>query len=361
MRKRMIGFVTRWTWRKLVVVAMLAGAGIVAFVCSRSGPLPQATAQQPAPQAAPQPQAEPPAPQPVIGPSQRVVAFIHGTIPVTRDDLADYLIARYGADKVELVVNKKIIELACQQLGVECTELEIDAALAEDLKGLGVNQSEFVNRVLKHYKKTLYEWREDVLRPKILMGKVARPRVQVTDEDLQKAFEAYHGEKVDGRMILWPRGEENVAYKVYGEIRDSEEAFDRAARQQANPRLAANGGRVPQPIGRHTTGSETLEKEIFLLQPGELSRVIGTPEGAVVFKCDRRIPPDAAKSLEQERPKLEKEIIDKKIVLEIPKVFEELRQAANPQILIKRDVVRPREQDQQVEQEIKPLYQPPGK
>src|SRR5260370_34641566 len=40
--------------------------------------------------------------------SQRVVAYIHGNIPVTREELGEFLIARQGASKVELLVNRRL-------------------------------------------------------------------------------------------------------------------------------------------------------------------------------------------------------------------------------------------------------------
>ena len=54
-------------------------------------------------------------------------------------------------------------------------------------------------------------------------------------------------------------------------------------------------------FGRHTLGDENLEREAFKLQPGEVSTLIGTPQGQVVIKCDRRIPPDTNVKLEQVR------------------------------------------------------------
>ena len=43
-----------------------------------------------------------------------MVAYIYGSIPITREDLGEYLIARKGLDTVELLVNKRIIEHACE-------------------------------------------------------------------------------------------------------------------------------------------------------------------------------------------------------------------------------------------------------
>ena len=91
-----------------------------------------------------------------------------------------------------------------------------------------------------------------------------------------------------------------------------------------------------QPIGRHTTGNEEFEKEAFSLKPGEVSAVIGTPEGPVIIKCDGRIPPEKDKTLEGERASLEKEVFEKKVAAEIPVLFKELRDQAHPTLILKK-------------------------
>src|SRR5262249_54083795 len=47
-------------------------------------------------------------PGPTPLPNQ-VVAYINGTIGVTREELGEYLIERYGAEKLEFLVNRRII------------------------------------------------------------------------------------------------------------------------------------------------------------------------------------------------------------------------------------------------------------
>jgi hypothetical protein len=292
-------------------------------------PVVQASAQTPSSPAPP-----PSAPNASTDNGNRWVAVINGNIPITREEFGEYLIARHS-DQLELLVNKKIIENACKQRGIEVSQAEVDAALAEDLKGLKVNLDLFVNKLLKQYHKSLYEWKEDVIKPKLALTKLCRGRVQISDQDYQAAFQAYYGEKVDCRIILWPKGEEKHAMNAYADLRKSDADFDRIARQQASPTLAATGGQI-QPFGRHTTGNDELEKEAFNLQPGEISRLIGTPDGTVVLKCIRRIPADANKKIENERAALEKEIVEKKTQLELPKVFKELQDQAQPKLFLKK-------------------------
>lgn len=325
----------RWTNRSLVMGLGLLGLVSGMLVWGRNESRAQGKVKPPANLGK---QAEAPVPAVANTPpsdySKRVVAYIYNTIPITREDLGEYLIARHGADRLNNLVNKKIIEHECRQRGIEITAAEVEASLEEDLRGLNVNRKEFVEQVLKKYNKTLYEWREDVIKPRLMMTQLCRARVQVTAEDVQKAYEAYYGEKVEARIILWPLGEEKLAARVYDKIRGSSEGFDEEARKQANPSLAASGGRI-RPIGRHTTGNPELEKLAFSLKPGDVSEVFGTPEGPVVLKVLKRIPADTSKKLEDVRAHLEKEVFDKKVQQEIGVVFKELQERAKPKTFLK--------------------------
>jgi parvulin-like peptidyl-prolyl isomerase len=320
------------TGRWLLVGLGLVGAAALAFSWSRGLAAPTGGGSDKSPP-------PPTAPEPSSDYSRRVVAYIYGTEKVTREELGEYLIARMGADRLELLVNKRIIEHACRENGIEVSEAEIQAAFAEDLHGMGdIQPGDFVNKVLRQYKKTLYEWKEDVIRPKIAMTKLCQKlnRVHVTDEDLRIAYDAYYGEKVDCLMIMWPLAEKNlVLNQIYGKIRDDEKEFDRAARMQASSQLASKGGRIP-PIGHHTTGNDELEKEAFSLKVGDVSRVIETPDGVVVLKCIGRTPPDKNKKLEDVREALHKEVLEKKTQQEIPNLFKDLRKQAEPKLFLQR-------------------------
>ncbi|VTS05003.1 peptidylprolyl isomerase [Tuwongella immobilis] len=280
----------------------------------------------------------PPATLPAVAPteySQRVVAYVYGTIPVTREELGEYLIARYGAEKLQLLVNTKIIEHACKQRNVTITPEEVDAALNDDLVGLNLKQADFVQLLKKEYGKTLYEWKQDVIRPRVLMSKLCRDQIKVTDEELKKMYEYRYGKKVKVRIIMWPGQDSKIALQQFEKIRSSDDEFDRAARSQANATLAASGGEVA-PIARFSGGqSDLVETEAFKLQPGELSRLLTTPQGIMLMKCVGVIEPEAGKDFEKEKPILTKDVIDRRLSEEIPKLFESLRTEAKPQLFLK--------------------------
>lgn len=332
---------SRGRFRRRVVQGLgMLGLIVLGYCCGRSDPT---TAQAGPPFAKTKADTvPPPAPLPpaaVADPdySLRPVAYIYGTIPITRRDLGEYLIARQGAEKLEYLVNKRIIEHSCKAKGIEVSMGEVEAALADDLKRMSVSLHDFEHRILKQYKKTLFEWKEDVIRPRLALTKLCQSLVKVTAQDLEHAFEAHYGEKVEGRIILFPKGEEElkIAMQLYKKIQDSEEEFSRLARQNASPALAATAGRI-RPISRYSTGNEELEREAFGLRVGEVSKIVGTPEGNVIFKCDGRKPRDTSKELKDVRAELEKEIVEKKTQVEMHKFFNELKKEAQPKLFLQK-------------------------
>src|SRR5262245_56325484 len=260
---------------------------------------------------------------------KRVVAFIYGNVPVTREDLGEFLIARGGYDKLDLLVNKKIIEVEAARRSITVTETEVRAGLEEDLRGLGVSAADFTKHILPRYGKTLYEWTEDVIKPRLLLTKMVHDRVKVTEDDLKKAFEGKYGEKRQAKMICWPKEELKVAQKKWDEARKGDTEFDSVARQQGDPNLAAACGLVA-PVGRNAfEGAEgqdaTVEKVLFSLKEGEISQLFQVSAGIMCVKLVKIIPPDATVTLDKVRPALEKEVFEKKLNLEIPKYFEGLK------------------------------------
>ena len=285
----------------------------------------------------------------------RVVGYLgRGTpqeTPITREDLGEYLITRYGAESLDLLVNKRIIEDAARARGVAVTDAEVELALARDDERVRNSPDGLsLEKTLAAQKKTLYEYREDVVRPRLLLDRMCRARVKVTDEDLKLAHDAYYGEKVRCRMILWPREEKKFAMTEYARLRDSEAEFARKAETQASGQLAQAKGVLP-PIGRHTTGNEELEREVFGLQPGQVSTLIETPQGLVVVKCDGRIPAGKETPTAAARDKLTQEILEKKVAIEVPIFFADLRKEAAPRLLI-RDPGKPVDLTEEVKRDL---------
>ncbi len=309
-----------------LILAVVAG-GLALF----AGP---ARTQTPPPASAVPPANSPTSPETGADYANRPVAYIHGNVPITRQDLGEFLIARGGAEKVELLVNKMIIEHECKKKGITVTTKELEAALDEDLSTLPFKKEEFVKVVLPRYGKTLYEWMEDVVKPRLLLTKLCHDRVKVDEADLKLQFEREYGEKRRIQIIMWPpTDDEKAILKQYDSIRKSQAEFDSAARAQANSGLAAATGHIKAVCKHLPAQDKIVEDTAFALKVGEISGVLKTSQGWMVMKLHEIYPPNEKVKWEDVKERLRKQAFDEKMAQEIPRFFAELRKVADPKVV----------------------------
>jgi hypothetical protein len=312
-----------------------AAAGYAFGVTSDSAQAQPAPGTLPPGMAQPQPAQQPPK---AAEGDRRIVGYLYGSVPITREELGDFLIARGGYEKLELLANKRIIEIEAQRRGVTVTPVEVKAKLEETLRTLGVTLKDFEEKVLKRYNKNLYEYVEDVIRPEMLMTKMCRERVKVSEEDLQRAFGNRFGERRQAKIICWSKDDTKVALKQWEEARKGDAEFDAVARTQADPNLAAACG-LTRPVGRNVEGEKdaTLAKALYSLKLGEISGILDVKDaGLLCVKCVAILPPDPNVKLDDKmRAALSAELFQKKLEAEIPKFFHELRKTAQPNLILK--------------------------
>src|SRR5438105_849790 len=139
--------------RKGTMVLVLVGATVAAFYWGRLGAGSRVDAQQVQPRAAAVGQTI----QPQTDYGRRVVAYIYDNVPITREELGEFLIARFGQERIEFLINRRIVDMACQAKGIYVTDAEVEAQFKDELKDLGnLPVQDFVTRVLKPFNKSLY-------------------------------------------------------------------------------------------------------------------------------------------------------------------------------------------------------------
>jgi hypothetical protein len=314
----------RLVGKKMMLALIVLGVGVVAFCWGRHGALSVAKANPPT-----DPGIENAFSASHADYDKRPVAYLNN-MPITRADLGEYLIARFGEQRLDFLINHIIIDMACKAQNIIVTDQMVMVELQENLKGFKMRSAtEFQEQLLRRYNKTLYEWREDVIRPKLALRELARPRVSVTEQNLRDSFESHYGPQVQCRMILLgPDMLHNRKLETLAKVRGDEKAFMEEARTQAEPQLASSSGVVP-PICKHFP-DQNIEREAFSLKVGEVSGLIQLPNKCdVILRCEKLIPANGDKIYEKERVNLHKEVYETKLQQEIPKMFEHMRSQAN--------------------------------
>jgi hypothetical protein len=296
--------------------------------------------------------------------NRRAVAYMYDAqartnVPITREEFGEYFISLFGPDQVDSFVNRRIIEKYCEKRGIDVTRQEIDAQINEDCQKVGVNRADFVKTVLRQrYGKTLEEWRVDVIKPRLMMAKLCRGQIQVSDQELQQIYENRYGKKVQCKIIIWPydtvRPEskqiaERKAMQSYGQLLKGDKEFDAVATTQQDSVLASKAGAI-EPIGRFSAvKDDKVEKLAFGMEVGQVSALQDlTGIGWAVLKCVGHIPPATNVDFNKERPALMKEMIERKLEDEIPKLCALILKEAQPMFILK---PRREHTPQQIEQD----------
>jgi hypothetical protein len=336
-------------WKKLMASLVVFGVGVLAFCWGRHGALSMAKANPPT---------DPVLQDSVVSAShsdydKRPVAFIYNNMPISRADLGEYLIARFGEQRLDFLINHRIIDMACKAKNIVITEQMVMVELQQSIKSFGTDKvAVFEAQILRPRGKTLYEWKEDVIHPKLALRELAKPRVQVTEKDLRDAFEAHYGEMVKCRMILLPAGIDQARKSsILAKVKADEKEFLNEAQHQFLQPLCEKGGLIP-PIHHHFA-DENIERYAFSLKVGEVSGFIELPDKTIaILRCEERIAPQGFKIYENERNALYGEVYEMKLQQEIPKMFDQMRKEARVN-----NLMTPSRNDlaSQVQSEIQPV------
>ena len=269
-----------------------------------------------------------------------VVALVNGE-PISLSQLDEECVNRHGADVLQGLIGRRMLELDCAQHQVTVSEREIDAeiahAAAETTKPLP-DGSPDVKRWLAaaaRQQGVSETYRREVVWAAVALRKLAVGKIDVTDEDIEKGFIANYGPRVRCRAIVV----DNLrrAEEVWEAARS---ALDELKKKNANLETAADTfgelagkysierssralqGQVP-PI-RQYGGQPELEKEAFTLKAGDLSGVIEVDDKYVILFCEGYTKPIDVKLAEVKKNIIE-DIREKKERLAMHEYYDRLQ------------------------------------
>lgn len=225
-----------------------------------------------------------------------IAAYINNS-PVTKQELAERCIERYGEQVLEGSINRRLLEQACKKKNITVNQAEMDQEIVRAAASMLPPKADgspdvetWLRRATEEQGVSLEVYQRDAVWPSVALKKLVGGTVPVSDDDLHKGYEANYGERVRCLAIIleslrraqevWEQARQNPSPAFFGQLAEkySIEASSRALR-----------GEVP-PIQKYG-GQPKLEEEAFKLQSGQLSGIVQMDDKFVILLCLGRTEP----------------------------------------------------------------------
>ena len=235
------------------------------------------------------------------------MALVNGA-EITTAELAAECLSRHGTAVLETLVNRRIIEQACQAAGLTLTREHVDAEIESLAKRFSVPRQKWLELIEKERGISPEQYASDIVWPMLALRALARGAGEPTEAEIREAFEKQFGPAVKARIIVSRTRAEAEILRVKA-IAAADE-FGSLARQHSVDVGSASANGWVQPIRLHS-GEPAFDRAAFALEPGRISEVVQVADQFIVIKCEGRLPA-ADTSLEEVQPRLAEEIRERK-------------------------------------------------
>ncbi|WP_168211071.1 peptidylprolyl isomerase [Mariniblastus fucicola] len=263
-----------------------------------------------------------------------VAATVNGK-PVQLKMVSEESIVRFGKKMLAVLIRNRLLEQSLQAAGKTLDEEQTRQLIDEEIARVAVERGfvaqgqpqvqPFLEFMTRNDASKVEFYIEDEVWPSIALQELVRDNVEVTEEDIQKSFDANYGPRVEVRAIMFSdhRSASNI-WKM-ATANPTEEFFGQLANQYSiEPMSKNNFGHIP-PVQKYS-GRPTLEQEAFSLQPGEISKVIQLGDYWTFLYCRGRTQPKVT-DIEDVREYILRDVRTRKLFVEMEfarqKIFKE--------------------------------------
>ncbi len=259
--------------------------------------------------------------------SQLKVVAVVNQEQITRQELAREVLRRYGSEVLESMVNKKLILQACQQRQIVVTNKDVEEEIARIASRFGLSVERWLSMLQKDRDVSPDKYRRDIIWPTLALRRLAADKIEVSDEELEKAFEREYGPRVKIRMMMVSNREQADQLRAQAVAKPS--SFGDLAKEHSEDRNSASARGLVPVIRKHSS-EKSVEQAAFALAEGEISQVLPLANQFLILKCEKRVPPIYV--AERLRPdanrRLQDRIVDSKLRAASASLFQELQKSA---------------------------------
>ena len=246
---------------------------------------------------------------------------------ITRQELAREVLRRYGTEVLESLVNKKLILQACQKQRIVVTNKDVEDEVGRIASQFGLSTDRWLSLLQNDRDISPDKYRRDIVWPTLALRRLAADRIQVTDEELKRAFEREYGSRIKVRMIMVSNRQ--LAEKLRAQAVADPKRFGDLAKEHSEDRNSASARGLVPAIRQHS-GESNIEKAAFAMSVGDISQVISLANQYFILKCEKRVPPIyvAERLRADANRRLKDRIVDGKLRVTAAALFQQLQETA---------------------------------
>ncbi len=229
-----------------------------------------------------------------------VVATVNGHA-ISRDELGRECLVRYGDSILENMLNKFLIQQACQAQNIQITQQMVDDEIGRIASKFSLNVKMYLKLIEDERNITPEQYASDIVWPMLALRELSRDKIQITDAEINRVYESQYGPKVQVRMIEVK--ELSKAQQLLQQVKADPNSFRRLAKEHSEDAASASVEGMLPPI-RRFSGDDELEKVAFSLKQDQVSDIIAVGEMHLFLQCVRHLPatppaPDAIAMVQQ--------------------------------------------------------------
>jgi parvulin-like peptidyl-prolyl isomerase len=216
----------------------------------------------------------------------KVVAVVNGKT-ISRDQLVDACLKRYGTIVLDNLLNKHLILQACAARGVTITQADVNNEIARVAGKFGISTKHFLEAIEQERDITPEQYASEIVWPMLALRQLAADKIRVTDAEIEQILQSEYGPKVQVRMIAVSQADK--AQQLHQQVTANPDIFRRLAKEHSEDAASASVEGLLPPIRKYS-GDDQLERMAFQLQPDQISPPFQLANLHIILQCVRHLP-----------------------------------------------------------------------
>lgn len=256
----------------------------------------------------------------------KVVAVVNGQT-ISRDQLGDACLRRYGSLVLDNLLNKHLILQACSAKGINITQGDVNDEINRVSQKFGLTTKLFLQSLQEERDISPEQYASEIVWPMLALRALAAEKIQVQPDEIERVLQSEYGPKVQVRMIAVAQGDK--AQQLYAQATANPDQFRRLAKEHSDDAVSASVEGLLPPI-RRNSGDDQLELIAFQMRPNEISPVFQIGEMHVFLQCVRHYAatPPNAQLLPSIQQRIHDQIRDQRLGVAADEIFAKLQESS---------------------------------